>query len=252
MKPILLIAESDAELRDAYRRFLTGCGYDVDTAADGLDCLEKLRRLTPAVLVLDRELRWGGADGVLAWLRDEIAASGISVVLTAGCPPEVGEDTEPPVVRFLRKPFALTALLESVRGLMASQGHEGPFHWNCASACPELLSADEEDRIMAQPAALLTLPTREPTGEETGAVQATARLLTQGLEDLRLAERVERALCAAGYGPLRGIEVTVQARLVTLSGRVPSNYLKQVAQTTALTMAGAQQVRNDLEVGRPN
>jgi CheY-like chemotaxis protein len=43
-------------LRDAYRRFLTGLGYDVETAADGLDCLEKLRRLAPAVCVLDREL----------------------------------------------------------------------------------------------------------------------------------------------------------------------------------------------------
>ena len=54
MKPTLLIAQSDAELRDAYRRFLTGRGYDVETAADGLDCLEKLRRVAPAVLVLDR------------------------------------------------------------------------------------------------------------------------------------------------------------------------------------------------------
>ena len=89
MKSILLIAESDAELRDAYRTFLTGRGYDVETATDGLDCLEKLRRLTPAVCVLARELRWGGADGVLACLREESAGSGVSVVLTttAGNPP---------------------------------------------------------------------------------------------------------------------------------------------------------------------
>jgi osmotically-inducible protein OsmY len=105
---------------------------------------------------------------------------------------------------------------------------------------------------MAQPAALLILPAREPTGTERDAVQATARLLAQGLEDLRLAERVARALRATGYGPLRDIEVTVQARLVLLAGRVPSYYLKQVAQTTALGVPGAQQVRNDLEVGRPS
>jgi osmotically-inducible protein OsmY len=105
---------------------------------------------------------------------------------------------------------------------------------------------------MAQPTALLILPTREPTGEARGAVQATAGLLAQGLEDLRLAERVERALRATGYGPLRGIEVTVHARLVILAGRVPSYYLKQVAQTTALSVTGAQQVHNNLEVGRPN
>jgi hypothetical protein len=77
------------------------------------------------------------------------------------------------------------------------------------------------------------------------------QLLPQSQEDLCLAERVERALRATGYGPLRGIAVTVQARLVILGGRVPSYYLKQVAQTTALAVPGACQVRNDLDVSRP-
>jgi DNA-binding response OmpR family regulator len=139
MKPTVLIAESDAELRDACRRFLTGRGYDVETAADGLDCLEKLRRVTPVVLVLDRGLRWGGADGVLAWLREGGATSEVSVVLTAtaGNPPDVAGDIEPPVVAFLTKPLGLAALLESVRGLMARTGRERPFNSNRVSAAPE-------------------------------------------------------------------------------------------------------------------
>jgi osmotically-inducible protein OsmY len=78
--------------------------------------------------------------------------------------------------------------------------------------------------------------------------QGRALLTRQRQEDLYLAERVERALRATGYGPLRGIEVTVHARLVILGGRVPSYYLKQVAQTTALAVRGARHVRNDLEV----
>jgi hypothetical protein len=63
---------------------------------------------------------------------------------------------------------------------------------------------------------------------------------------------VEGALCATGYGPLRAIEVTVHARLVILGGRVPSYYLKQVAQTTALAVPGARQIRNDLDVSQPS
>jgi DNA-binding response OmpR family regulator len=92
------------------------------------------------VCVLDRELRWGGADGVLAWLREERATSGVSVVLTAtaGYPSDVAVDLEPPVVQVLSKPFGLTALLESVRGLLARMGHEEPFNWDRASASPEL------------------------------------------------------------------------------------------------------------------
>jgi hypothetical protein len=75
--------------------------------------------------------------------------------------------------------------------------------------------------------------------------------MAQSLEDLHLAERVALALRATGYGPLRGIEVTVQARLVILAGRVPSYYLQRVAQATALAVPRALQVRNDLEVSRP-
>ena len=140
MKPILLIAESDAELRDAYRRLLAGHGFDVETAADGLDCLEKLRRLAPEVLVLDPELRWGGGDGLLARLREERATSGVSVVLTAmaGNPPDVAGDIEPPVVQFLPKPFSLAALLESVRGLMARTGREAPFNAKRVSPAHDL------------------------------------------------------------------------------------------------------------------
>jgi osmotically-inducible protein OsmY len=104
---------------------------------------------------------------------------------------------------------------------------------------------------MAQSASLLTPLARAGTGEETDAIQGTAALPGESQEDLHLAERVARALRATGYGPLRDLAVTVQARLVILGGRVPSYYLKQVAQTTALAVPGAHQVRNDLAVARP-
>ena len=83
MKQRLLIADRDAELCEVYRRFLTERGYEVETSTDGLDCLAKLRQVTPAVLVLDLELLWGGGDGVLAWLREERPAPRIPVLLTA-------------------------------------------------------------------------------------------------------------------------------------------------------------------------
>ncbi|HTU23560.1 MAG TPA: BON domain-containing protein [Gemmataceae bacterium] len=91
------------------------------------------------------------------------------------------------------------------------------------------------------------LPTAEPTGEKD-ALQATVPLLVQSLLDQDLAERVERALRATGYGPLRFVEVSVQAQLVILAGRVPSYYLKQIAQTAVQAVPGTHQVRNDLEV----
>ena len=98
----------------------------------------------------------------------------------------------------------------------------------------------------------VTLPTREHPTDEKHAPQATAPHLTQSVEDCRLAERVERALRATGYWALRTVRVSVNARVVILEGRVPTYYVKQIAQATALAVPGAHQIRNDLDVVKPN
>jgi DNA-binding response OmpR family regulator len=121
VRPTLLIADGDPALCDIYQKFITSRGYGVETASDGLDCLAKLQRATPAALLLDMSLLWGGGDGVLAWLREEKARSGVAVVLMApaGYPRPMANDVQPPVVQILTKPFSLTALLESIRAVMA-------------------------------------------------------------------------------------------------------------------------------------
>jgi osmotically-inducible protein OsmY len=105
---------------------------------------------------------------------------------------------------------------------------------------------------MAPSADLLALPTDQQADQGKDALPQTAALptqtLTETLEDLDLTGRVERALHATGYGALRHIEVTVQARIVTLAGRVSGYYLKQVAQTAALKVPGIRQIRNDVAV----
>lgn len=103
---------------------------------------------------------------------------------------------------------------------------------------------------MDQSASLLSPPTHEPAVEPADGGRVDS-LLLQHLENLDLAERVERALSATGYGPLRDLAVTVHAGLVVLGGRAPSYYLKQVAQTTALSVPGVERVLNELEVCRP-
>jgi DNA-binding NtrC family response regulator len=139
MKPTLLIAEDDADLRSVYQKFLSQRGYEVMTASDGLDCLAKLRQVWPAALVLDRDLRWGGSEGVLAWLREEKAATAMPVLLTAtaGDPPGAAA-VRPPVVTFLPKPFTLTLLLESVRAALGKSGSGDLFRQDHASAQSEL------------------------------------------------------------------------------------------------------------------
>jgi DNA-binding response OmpR family regulator len=116
MKPVILITNGSAELCRIWCYFLAKRGYEAETAADALDCLAKLRRLKPAVLVLDLDLRWGGSGGVLACLREDSQMPWVPVVLTAaaGSTELPSELLQPPVVQCLHKPFSLTALLESV------------------------------------------------------------------------------------------------------------------------------------------
>jgi DNA-binding response OmpR family regulator len=113
MKATVLMADADAELCDLYQMFLGDYGFELETASDGLECLEKVRQIEPHAIILDAEIRWGGADGVLAWLRQERRLRPIPVILTTrSCypPPELDDD-RPPVVACFIKPFSADELL---------------------------------------------------------------------------------------------------------------------------------------------
>lgn len=77
----LLIADADSYLSDLYQKYFGAHGYSVRVASGGVECLTALRETTPDVLVLDTELKWGGADGVLAIMDEEDGFATIPIVL---------------------------------------------------------------------------------------------------------------------------------------------------------------------------
>jgi osmotically-inducible protein OsmY len=79
-------------------------------------------------------------------------------------------------------------------------------------------------------------------------METTAIHVSEILEDLRLTRNIERTLQATGHLPLRDILVSCNGRVVILRGRVPTYYLKQIAQATAQSVLGVEELRNDLEV----
>jgi DNA-binding response OmpR family regulator len=120
MRLSLLIAHSDASLGDFFRLFCAECGFDVEAASGGLDCVDKLRKGKSHVLVLEQTLLWGGSDGVLARLREESETISIPVVLICEESAEIPANLlAPPVAYYLRKPFRLTRLLRCVRAAAA-------------------------------------------------------------------------------------------------------------------------------------
>jgi DNA-binding NtrC family response regulator len=115
MESAILIAVADESMRDSYAMVFAEEGYRVVTASDGLDCLNKLCRVIPEVLVLDKELLWGGADGVLAVLRDGGNTLWPPVILLTHDKSDGLYNAQPaPVVMCLRKPIRHDELLDQV------------------------------------------------------------------------------------------------------------------------------------------
>jgi CheY-like chemotaxis protein len=117
MKPCVLIASGDDHLRSSGHNYLTHHGYFVFVAKSGVECMTSLREFNPDVIVLDTDLLWGGADGVLALIRSRNNTR-IPVVLLI-CRDAISRRgvsrIAPPVVSGLEKPVALESLLEAVR-----------------------------------------------------------------------------------------------------------------------------------------
>lgn len=65
-----------------------------------------------------------------------------------------------------------------------------------------------------------------------------------------IANQVAGVLRACGYSSLTKLHVTSNSRAVILYGTVPSYYLKQQAQTLAMTVNGVSRVINHTVVSR--
>jgi len=120
----VLIADPDEYLADSYRGHLQREGFEVDIAADGLDCLAKLRTFVPDVLVLEPVMPWGGGDGVLAMMHEEADLPLPSVViLTRGCSPAVLYSIAPyGIADYQIKPLPARRLAERIRRILSSHG----------------------------------------------------------------------------------------------------------------------------------
>jgi CheY-like chemotaxis protein len=122
----ILIADRDPLVRDQCSRFLSAHGYDVATAADGLQCIERLRSCCPDLLVLDPEILWGGGAGVLAWLTCERPVKPIKVVLTDGHRLEkIHEETCDRSAVRLERPTGLATMMEFVSELQRILANDG-------------------------------------------------------------------------------------------------------------------------------
>lgn len=123
----VVIADQDVELAKLYCRFLAVHGIAAETAACGLECLGIIRHQVPDVLVLDRELPWRDAKGVLACLREDGLTLPVILTTWNASQETVRRLVVPPIVLCLRKFFPLPALLEGIHCAVNSYGSQDVF-----------------------------------------------------------------------------------------------------------------------------
>ena len=113
----VLVADDEFDLAETLRAILAGEGYAAEVCSDGRSTLARLREHKPDLLLMDVMMPLLSGYEVLRALRQDPGLDGIPVVLMSAAPARV-KPTDFRWDGFLRKPFTLQALLETVARLI--------------------------------------------------------------------------------------------------------------------------------------
>jgi CheY-like chemotaxis protein len=115
----ILVVDDDTAIRTLLLTVLRRRGLTVDTAKNGAEALERLRRYSYALLLLDLMMPVMSGWEVLEHLRQrEPSARPAVVVLTAGTEPRGASPDL--VIGSIRKPFDIELLYDTVIGCLAA------------------------------------------------------------------------------------------------------------------------------------
>jgi two-component system OmpR family response regulator len=107
----ILVVDDELDIAEAVRAVLEAEGYEVETAADGAQCLETLRHRRPDLVLLDVMMPGVDGFGVLERMRQDDV--GVPVVMMSAIRPD-NRLADYDIKAFLKKPFHLETLLDTV------------------------------------------------------------------------------------------------------------------------------------------
>jgi CheY-like chemotaxis protein len=117
----ILVVDDDEVIRQLIAVNLTLEGFDVATAVDGQDCLDKVHEVGPDVITLDVMMPRLDGWGTAVRLRQDPATRHIKVVMITARAQEhdVRRGHEIGVDAYVTKPFDPNQLIQTVRKLAA-------------------------------------------------------------------------------------------------------------------------------------
>ena len=122
MSWVVTVIEDDDDIREHLSEVLRARGLQVVEARQGDDALQIVRRqgIRPALIILDLMMPVMDGWALLDAQPNEPLIEGVPVVVITASPPA---RTFPPTVRAVfQKPFALAALLDKIRHVLADVG----------------------------------------------------------------------------------------------------------------------------------
>lgn len=122
----VLVVDDNKVIRQLIRVNLELEGFEVVTAADGVECLDVVQQVQPDVVTLDVVMPRLDGLRTAARLRSDARTRSLPIVVVSACTQyEVESGLDVGVDAFLAKPFEPSELVGVVRQLMEREGHGG-------------------------------------------------------------------------------------------------------------------------------
>lgn len=124
--PLILVADDDPDILALARFSLADCGYEVVTAVDGEEALGLALALRPDVVILDVNMPGLTGPEVATRIRqvESISDTGVILFSAAALDGDVSRYRDAGADQFLRKPFQLRQLVETVESLLRAEPAE--------------------------------------------------------------------------------------------------------------------------------
>ena len=112
--PLILIVEDDRAVASMIEEFLTGSGFDTETARDGEDAIAKAKQFQPDVIIMDLMLpRLTGGEAA-SRLKQDVLTSRIPIVGISAVADVTALAELLPLDEIVPKPFDLDDLMAAI------------------------------------------------------------------------------------------------------------------------------------------
>ena len=114
-KPKILVVDDDDAIRAMVERILKREHFDVESARDGFEAIEKLTHNDYSAILLDLMMPRVDGQGVLRFLEEKKKTEAPVILMTANVHGAHETARTAPVFRVLSKPFDIDQLISHVR-----------------------------------------------------------------------------------------------------------------------------------------